>query len=256
MSDEIVFLPYLRRGLSQLLENPDPLTGDLPREPELTATVAVEDRTVLRSVILRGAGEATALGPGQVLRSEPRPDSVDVEPNYFPLVELKAADLPWLLTPAAPNAREERLRPWLVLVCVEEEAATFAAGSDGRPARLVAPTTFTPQTPARIINTRGGDKVGALDGFRRIERVAVAEPQLPRLLERCRLAGGDGDALRQPLEPHGTGNGRADEADADQRQFFKHQSRAPGAPNAFNTSTSRRIASSGPMEMRKPFSMP
>ena len=54
---------------------------------------------------LRGPDAVTGLAPGQVLRAEPRPDSADVEPNYFPFVELAAPDLPWLLTPAAPGRR-------------------------------------------------------------------------------------------------------------------------------------------------------
>ena len=55
-----------------------------------------------------------------MLRSEPRPDSTGVEPNYFAFVELAAPDLPWTFTPAAPDG-QGRLRPWLVLVVVREQ---------------------------------------------------------------------------------------------------------------------------------------
>ena len=71
-------------------------------------------------VELLGPEHVLGLGPGQVVREEPRPDSADVEDNYFPFVELATADLPWLLTPAAPDA-QGRLRPWLVLVVVREQ---------------------------------------------------------------------------------------------------------------------------------------
>ena len=52
---------------------------------------------------LHGPDQVTGLAPGQVLRSEPRPDSAEVEPTLFPYVELAAPDLPWLYTPAAPD---------------------------------------------------------------------------------------------------------------------------------------------------------
>ena len=39
-------------------------------------------------------------------------------------IELAAPDLPWVLTPAvADDAADGRLRPWLVLVCVEDTKA-------------------------------------------------------------------------------------------------------------------------------------
>jgi hypothetical protein len=123
---EVTFLPYVRRGLARALENVDPLQGGLPRDPEVTAFIDVEGQRARQVVRLRGPGDATALGAGQVLRTEPSPDSVDVEANYFPLVELRAPDLPWLLTPAAPTT-DGRLRPWLVLVAVPDQRATLRA---------------------------------------------------------------------------------------------------------------------------------
>lgn len=119
MSDEIIFLPYLRRGLAQALTQQDPLTGALAPNPTVTAWVDIEDQHIQQRVQLQSAADAIGLGAGQILRSEPRPNSTDVEPNYFPLVEVEAPDMPWLLTPAAPN--QNRLRPWLVLVAVREQ---------------------------------------------------------------------------------------------------------------------------------------
>lgn len=118
MSDEILFLPYLRRGLAQAITVQDPLQGPLAHNPAVTAWVDIAGQHIERAVQLRSADDAVGLGSAQVLRTEPRPDSIDVEPNYFPFIEL-AADLPWLLTPAAPN--QNRLRPWLVLVVVREQ---------------------------------------------------------------------------------------------------------------------------------------
>ena len=67
------------------------------------------------------------------MRLVPPDGAVDVEANDFPFVELVAPDLPWLLTPAQATPTVERLRPWLVLVCVEErEGIEYDAGA--RPA--------------------------------------------------------------------------------------------------------------------------
>ena len=56
--------------------------------------------------------------PQLIVRTDPRPNSSDVEPNYLPAIEFDPPDLPWLFTPASAGGNE-RLRPWLVLVCVD-----------------------------------------------------------------------------------------------------------------------------------------
>jgi hypothetical protein len=79
----------------------------------------VLDEHATRDVRLHGLDRVTGLAPGQVLRTEPLPDSVEVETTLFPYVELAAPDLPWLFTPASDGNRG--LRPWLVLVVVREQ---------------------------------------------------------------------------------------------------------------------------------------
>ena len=119
MSDELTFLPWLRRGLVQALTAPGPLDGAIPRGPAVTASVDVQGSQASQDVRLHGPDHVLGLAPGQVLRSEPRADSVEVETTLFPYVELAAPDLPWLYTPAAPG--DQGLRPWLVLVVVREQ---------------------------------------------------------------------------------------------------------------------------------------
>ena len=79
---------------------------------------------------LLGPELVTGLPATQVLREEPRPDSADVEPNYFPFVEL-ASGGPAVAAHAggARPGGTGRLRPWLVLVVVREQ--------DGREHRAV-----------------------------------------------------------------------------------------------------------------------
>ena len=147
MTDEVTFLPWLRRGLAQALSTPGPLSGAIARGPAVTAWVDVLTSHSPRSVRLHGPDRVTGLAPGQVLRSEPSPDSVEVETTLFPYVELAAPDLPWLYTPAAPG--EQGLRPWLVLVVVrEQEGVSLDTPSGSLPLlRIEAPAVTADELP-------------------------------------------------------------------------------------------------------------
>jgi hypothetical protein len=143
MSETLHFLPWLRRGLGLTLTNRDPGSGALPRNAPIQAQVEInDDDTAVATLSLRPVDHATGIDPTQIVRRYPSPSSVDAEHGYFPLVDISAPDLPWVLTPAAPNDDADdpdspgRLRPWVVLVCVEESAAELVPGADGRPARL------------------------------------------------------------------------------------------------------------------------
>ena len=62
---------------------------------------AHRDPRVAVSLTVNGPGDVMGLDPRVVVRTDPRPHSVDVEPNYLPLVEFDPPDLPWMFTPAA-----------------------------------------------------------------------------------------------------------------------------------------------------------
>jgi hypothetical protein len=70
------------------------------------------------NLALYGPGDVLGIDPRLIVRSDPRPNSTDVEPNYMPAVEFDLPDLPWMFTPAAPGTNDG-LRPWIVLVCVD-----------------------------------------------------------------------------------------------------------------------------------------
>ena len=133
------FLPWLRRGLARSAGPVDPLRGPLPAAAELHVDVELVDSignttTTGHTRPLLGPGQVTGIDAAQIIRFEPAPGSIGVETNYFPFVELLAPDLPWLLTPASPGP-DGGLRPWLVLIVVEEgTGVTFdsaGAGSAG-----------------------------------------------------------------------------------------------------------------------------
>ena len=131
-----LFLPWLRRGIGRAIGTRDPLSGPLELRPALNAYVTLEadtggEVTAQSPLSLLGPGDVTGIADGQVVRCEPTPGSADSESNYLPYVELAVPELPWLLTPATA-AGSNALRPWLVLICVEE-------GRDG--IELSHPTT-------------------------------------------------------------------------------------------------------------------
>jgi hypothetical protein len=130
MTDVVTFLPSLRRGLAQRLVNVETLNG-LPRNATIDAAVDIAGGTAAQTVPVQGPDAVAGIAPAQILRTEPQPGSADVEPNYFPLVELAAPDLPWMFTPARPDG-QGRLRPWLVLVAVrEQDGVSLVPGTGG-----------------------------------------------------------------------------------------------------------------------------
>ena len=146
------FLPWLRRGLATSLIQPDPGTGELPRQAAIPAwlEIAGEDERIEAPLALRPADHATAISTSQIVRRFPAPNATDTEYGYFPLLDVLAPDLPWLLTPAAPDVGQGggqpsgRLRPWLVLVCVEASEAQYLAATPGDAAHLVVPVDRLP----------------------------------------------------------------------------------------------------------------
>ncbi|WP_026928044.1 hypothetical protein [Granulicoccus phenolivorans] len=121
MSD-LTFASYLQGPLGAAIRAQDD-GGPLPPPAfapavTLTSTVAPPVQVTGPAMGLLGPGHAAGLPAGAVVRCDPPDGVADVEPNYLAAVELVPPDLPWLLTPARPAGG--RLRPWLVLVVVDE----------------------------------------------------------------------------------------------------------------------------------------
>ena len=125
------FLPWLRQGLAGQVVTPDgdptvlgrasvqvdlEITGEGPDGGALTPV------PVSRTVQLYGPGDVVGLDRRAVVRTDPRDWITDAEPNYLAHVDLYDEDLPWRYTPAAPDGTGLRLRPWIALVVLEEEA--------------------------------------------------------------------------------------------------------------------------------------
>jgi hypothetical protein len=120
------FLPWIRRGVGTQIDRVD---GDATSAARTTlpVTVAVGGGPLSTAagpvsvpLALYGPGDVTALDPRTVIRTWPRPNVFQAEPNFFPLIELQPADLPWRYTPARANA-QDRLRPWVSLIVLRDD---------------------------------------------------------------------------------------------------------------------------------------
>ena len=69
------------------------------------------------------------------MRTEPRAQTPDFEPNYLAAIDFDAPDFPWMLTPAAANVTNavHKLRPWLVLLVFDREHIDAPRVKAGRP---------------------------------------------------------------------------------------------------------------------------
>ena len=121
------FLPWVRRGLSASLANPDTAGTDPPARAQLPVRLTV---TALRSgsvasaqpagvtALLYGPGDVVGVDPRHVIRTEPRDLTPNFEASYFAAIEFDHPDFPWMFTPAAPSGA--RLRPWISLVVLKD----------------------------------------------------------------------------------------------------------------------------------------
>lgn len=141
MSIPYRFMPFARRGLARAHANPDTAAGPYAAQPRISVGLTLQAQrdgasvaAVSGNVPLRLYGPADIIGIDQrlVVRTEPKANATDCEPNYLAAVDFDPPDFPWLLTPAKADA-SGRLRPWLVLIVLERSADTTPALVPGRP---------------------------------------------------------------------------------------------------------------------------
>lgn len=114
------FLPWLRRGLASQIARRDGETS-----PDVHVRVPISltfnaSLSVQVPLALKGPGEVSSLDHDVIARVYPKPNTFDVESNYFPLIEFEQPDLPWRYTPARGDTAD-RLRPWLVLITLRDD---------------------------------------------------------------------------------------------------------------------------------------
>jgi hypothetical protein len=127
------FLPWVRQGAAAAIVTVDSLGPGQPAVAEVAAALTLNDAPVPGvTVRLRGPADVVGIDPNQVVRTDPRPGTVDFEPNCFPAVEFDRPDFPWLFTPARATTAG-RLRPWLCLVVVRRQSGVTVATTPDAP---------------------------------------------------------------------------------------------------------------------------
>ena len=110
------FLPFVREGVAPTI------AGGARAQASIALRLSSPGRTprdVTRVVALAGPGDVLAIEPRQLLRVAPKSGARDTEPDFFPLVEFDAPDLPWAYSPVLPAAT--RLLPWIRLIVLEAD---------------------------------------------------------------------------------------------------------------------------------------
>jgi len=129
-----LFCSWVRRGAAAGITEPDPVigpfTGPATFEPSVTLALnGVAGNPVSGpNLPILGPSAIVGIHPSAVVRLDPAAGATGVEDNFLPQIELARPDLPWLFTPAKPNAAN-RLRPWLVLIVIEAAGIEIQPGT-------------------------------------------------------------------------------------------------------------------------------
>jgi hypothetical protein len=135
------FVPWARRGLARAHQNVDAVGAVLEVRPRITVGLtlqAKQDGTVGAAVsgnvdlTLYGPADVIGIDPKLVVRTDPKPNATNFEPNYLAIVDFDPPDFPWMFTPARADA-SGRLRPWLVLIVLERSKVALPVVKAGRP---------------------------------------------------------------------------------------------------------------------------
>jgi hypothetical protein len=124
------FLPYLRIGLPNKIEQPDQDPSIKLRATfglELTlesqavgGAAAPPPESIPKQVQLYGPGDIIGVEQRAFFKTEPRDWITNFESNYFPYIDFYDEDFPWRYTPSKHDQSLHRLPPWIALVALEE----------------------------------------------------------------------------------------------------------------------------------------
>ena len=140
MSIPYRFMPWARSGLARSHANADS-NAALAARPKVKVGLTLQAKqdgnpvTELAGGIelaLYGPGDIIGIDPRLVVRTDPKPNCTNFEPNYLAIIDFDPPDFPWLLTPAHANVNHQ-LRPWLVLVVVERSQVALPSLKPGAP---------------------------------------------------------------------------------------------------------------------------
>jgi hypothetical protein len=140
-------MPAVRRSLARAHQSQD--STALPARATINVGLTLQARQDGSGVAavsgninlqLYGPGDIIGIDSRLIVRTDPKPHAHNFEPNYLATVEFDPPDFPWLLTPARANTHDN-LRPWLVLVVLEETRSAIPRVRAGRPLPSISLTT-------------------------------------------------------------------------------------------------------------------
>ena len=102
------FSSWLRKGIGTKINEPDNLgTGVSPTKerPSVPVEVTINTHTVHKDFSLIGPGDIIGINPKMVVRTEPKPEITNFEPNYLAFVEYYDEEFAWRYSPAKASGR-------------------------------------------------------------------------------------------------------------------------------------------------------
>ena len=143
---QYTFLSWIRRGIGTAMgaSADDPARTGVTVGAVFDSSVAtVGQATPKITLDFYGAQDVGSLDGRAVTRVWPMPGAINVESNYFPLIEFNQPDLPWRYTPKAASG--DSLVPWLCLVVLKTSDVKFAPPGAGKTLGvLTAPVSLLP----------------------------------------------------------------------------------------------------------------
>jgi hypothetical protein len=118
---DLSFLPWVRQGAAGAIATVDTLGPSQAAVADVSIGLKVNNAPLPHvAVRLRGPADVVGIDAHQVVRTDPRPNTTNFEPNCFPSIEFDRPDFLWLFTPARATGNAQ-LRPWLCLVVVRRQ---------------------------------------------------------------------------------------------------------------------------------------
>jgi hypothetical protein len=143
------FLPWLRRGIGNLIAEHDALGVDpigamaleranmavgLTVKSTDIADSSLDENLIEKTFKMLGPPDILAISATAIIHVEPKPKVNNYEANGLPYIEFYEEDFLWAYTPAGVDtgAGAGKLTPWLALICLKDSEFTLGSTSDGR----------------------------------------------------------------------------------------------------------------------------
>ncbi len=123
MDSKLTFYSYTQTGLSfQTEHSVDEFGIPSSLNPTVKAGIKIsgDNDFITQSFPLRGAGDVSSFDTSQIIKVEPKSNSCDFEPNFFPFIEFVSPEFPWLFSHGKVT-NKGRLCPWLALIVLKKE---------------------------------------------------------------------------------------------------------------------------------------